>query len=93
MPGGKARISLPDSSKVLENLFKMLYKGEFQGTLKDIMELKIAAKKYLLNKISLWCVTRLYYLTDVDNAVEILVFGHKYNHKVLKHRSIILIGR
>lgn len=78
MKEGKTNVlELPESSKLLLNLIRLMYGGEVEGNINDGIELCRATKKYLMTSLYDNCVEIMTRAVDASNAVELLIFSRE----------------
>lgn len=85
-------VSLSESTKTLQLLFDLIYKGECEGDFEDFKELVIASGKYLILDIRDKCLATLNSLVVPSNAAASLSFAHNNEHKDLEVNALKCIG-
>lgn len=88
-------IELPEKSKTLQQLFTLMYKGEFvdQNDIKELLLMLMVTKKYLMTDLEEKCMEHLIGIIEARNVVELLIFSNENDLEELKKASLEHIGR
>lgn len=84
-------IKLPENAQVLTSLFQLVYGLEITENINKIMQLIIAAKKYLMLDIHQECLETLDRLVTLSNSVNVLIFCHENDLEALKQKILIYV--
>lgn len=86
-------ITLPEETHVLERLVDLVYCGAFDGNYKDLMELSVATKKYLMMDLHEECVKKLKEFLQPSTAVELLTVAVENEFEDVQAKALKCIGR
>jgi hypothetical protein len=86
-------IVLSEDSEMLDFLLRLIYNQEVKGSLKDIIDLVLVTRKYLMTAAQKACLEKLEKALSSDNAVEIWIHASNNNFDVLKGKTLDFITK
>lgn len=91
--GNSRVIKLPQHSKILEFLFRLIYGAECELEHKDVFDVYRLSKTYLIHHVEQDCIKKLEDEISHTSAADVLIFAHQNKLKQLEKKALACIRK